>query len=196
MELIYSDNIIESYSENIIRGYGVINILLNVNEPLIIFNLDDSEYEVFKLLDDSYTMMYNTTNIIARRFVPNHDFLKIFFDCNQFYEDDEFIFIHINKEIKKIKKNQYDFTFQVWPEFIENEYIGILLTNPLTVESNGNFYKDLNSVNEIYKVQKIEHDILWLKSTSTSCCTSNKELNGFVKWKEKNKLLIDLNTFD
>lgn len=196
MELIYSDNIIESYSENIIRGYGVINILLNVNEPLIIFNLDDTEFEVFKLLDDSYTMMYNNTKLIARRFIPNHDFLKIFFDCNYFNENDEFVFIYINKELKKINKNQYDFTFQVWNEFIVNEYIGVLSTNPLTVESNGDSYKDLNSVNEIYKVQKIENDILWLKSTSTSCCSSNRELYGFVKWKEKNELLIDLNTFD
>ncbi len=37
---------------------------------------------------------------------------------------------------------------------------------------------------------------MWLKSTSTGCCDSNKDLEGFVKWKEGNMLLIDLNIFD
>ncbi|WP_163445072.1 hypothetical protein [Flavobacterium columnare] len=111
MKLIYSDSIIESYSENKINGNGVIGIFLNENEPLIIYNLDGSEYEIFKLLDDSYTMMYNNDKIIARRFVPNHDFFYTLFDCNQFNEEDEYIYIYVNNEQKKIKKNQYDFTF-------------------------------------------------------------------------------------
>ncbi|OWP86043.1 hypothetical protein BWK60_10875 [Flavobacterium covae] len=196
MKLIYSDNIIESYSENKINGDGVIDIFLNENEPLIIYNLDGSEYEIFKLLDDSYTMMYNNDKIIARRFVPNHDFFYTLFDCNQFNEEDEYIYIYVNNEQKKIKKNQYDFTFQPWSEFISNEYIGILPNNPLIVKSDDNFYKSYDSINEAFKVEKIEEDTMWLKSTSTGCCGSNKDLEGFVKWKEGNMLLIDLNIFD
>lgn len=196
MELIFSDDIIESYSESIIRGDGVINILLKKNEALTIFNLDNSEYEIFKLLEDTYTMMYNSDKIIARRFIPNHDFLKIFFDCNRFEDNDEFIFIYINNEQKKIKQCDYDFTFQPWSEFILNEYIGILPDNPLLVKSDNNFHESSDSINEVFKVEKIEDDILWLNSTSTGCCGSSKKLDGFIKWKEGDRLLIDLNIFD
>jgi hypothetical protein len=35
-----------------------------------------------------------------------------------------------------------------------------------------------------------------LNSTSTGCCSTSKKLDGFIKWKEGDRLLIDLNIFD
>jgi hypothetical protein len=196
MELIYSDKIIESYSDNIIRGKGVVELLLKINQPLIIYNLDDTEYEVFKLLSDDYVMMYNTETVVARIFVPNHDFLRIIFDCNEFNQEDEYVFIYFNEELKKIKNKDYELMYDDWNDFVKNGYVSLLPNNPLYVQKENQYIKDDDSLNEVYTVEKMDNEILWLRSTSTGCCSSNRDLYGYVKWRDRNNLLISLNVAD
>lgn len=196
MELIYADNILDSYSENIIRGDGVLKIILDEDQSLEILNLDNSDYEVFKMLKDTYTMMYNSEKIIARRFIPNHDFFKIYFDCDCVNEDHFYIQIYINGEKKKIEKNKYQYIYQTWEEFLLDEYVGLIANNLLIVKNEKGDEPLIDSINETFKVDKVEDDTLWLTSTSTGCCKSLSQIEGYLKWKKDNRLLIDLNIFD
>ena len=196
MKLIYSDEYFTSYTDDFIRSEGVIEIELITNE-LVILNLDDSIFEKFIFNLESYLIENGTSEIIARKFIPNEDFLSICFDSKSFTDDDEFILIFINKQLKKIEKAKYIVQYSNWLDYIKNEYINIKNDNLLDVNTN-NGYKPLQkSINYTYVVKEINDNILSLVSTSTGCCNCAEKIEGIVKWKDNNnKLLVDVCVID
>lgn len=195
MNLIYQDEKVSCYTDEIIRGSGVVEIQLIKNE-LTIFNLDDTVYEKITFKDDSYFLENSLSEIIARKVILAMDFLSLEFDCKKFEEDDEFVYIFINKELMKIKNSNYKLNYYEWLDYLAGCYIKILSGNLLLIQTEYGERYAHNSEDAIFRVKEIVDDKLFLKSTSTVCCAAAEELEGVVKWREGDKLLVDICVID
>ena len=192
---IYNDEQLSFYTEDIMRGSGVLEINLNSNE-FEILNLDSTTYEKFTFFDDFYIVENKIENIVARKVIFNVDFFCLIFDCELFKDDDEFVFIYINSLIKKIKKLDYVLFYSNWEDYVKNEYIKLNKNNLLKVETSDGNKSVSDSINHIYIVKKMVNDKLELKSTSTGCCKCTEDIEGTVIWRDGNKLLINICVID
>lgn len=195
MKLIYSDNYIKSYTDDLILGDGIAEIDLITNE-FVILNLDESVFEKIIFNDGEYVIQNGTSEIVARKFIPNEDFFSLSFDCNLFLEDDKFVLIHINGRLKKIEKAKYIIEYFTWIDYVKKEYVKLKRDNLLQVRTNyGNKFLE-SSINHIYSVKEMINNQLVLVSTSTGCCKCTEEIEGVVKWRDENKLLVDICVID
>ncbi|NHN28145.1 hypothetical protein FIA58_020905 [Flavobacterium jejuense] len=195
MDLIYQDNKISCYTDKEIRGNGIVNIQL-LNNKFTILNLSGSIFEEFFFKDNEYTIKNNLKEIIARKVILNLDFFSLEFDCNEIIEDEEFIYIYLNSELKKIKKSNYLINYSTWNDYVKNSYVKILKDNLLIVKTDYGEKALSDSVNHTYRVESLLGDSLFLKTTSTGCCNCTENIEGFVKWKNNTELLVDICIID
>lgn len=195
MDLIYQDNKISCYTDREIRGNGIVNIQL-LNNKFTVLNLNGTTFEEFYFNNDSYKMKNNLEKIIARKVILNQDFFSLEFDCNEIIEDEEFIYIYLNSELKKIKKSNYLTNYSTWDDYVKNSYVKILKDNLLIVKTDYGEKALIDSVNHIYEVETLLEDSLFLKTTSTGCCKRTENIEGVVKWKKNNELLVDICIID
>jgi hypothetical protein len=195
MKLIFGDEYIRSYSDNIIRGDGIIDIELLTNE-FVVFNLDGTIHEKIVFNEGMYLFENGTTEIIARKFIPNEDFFSLCFDSNAFDKDEKFGFIYFNGMLKKIELSKYIITYSNWIDYVKSEYIKLRNENLLKVKTS---YGDKileDSINHTYMVKEIINDELLLITTSTGCCKSTADIEGLVKWRNGDRLLVDICVID
>ncbi len=195
MKLVYKDSQISSFTDDFMRGDGVIEIDLKSNE-FIVLNLDGSVFERIIFDDDFYVLKNKINEIIARKFIPNQDFFSLSFDSNSFKSEDEFIFIYINGELKKIEANKYEVDYYKWIDYVKNSYVKLKPENPLKIKSSFGYQVFNDSINHVYSVKEIENDEMILMTTSTGCCKSMETFEGKVNWKIDKELLIDICVID
>lgn len=176
--LQYEDTKISIYNEYKLRGDGVVSI--SINDKLSILNEDNSLFGEIILKEESDYEINLPKKIVARSMVPVFDDFS--FDADKPKDNDEFIHIYINKEPKRIRKTQVEFSFDNWEDYLKNSFIKL---------RNCNNEKDLN----IYKVLNVMKDYIKVKSISKESCENidnYTDVTKELKWKNnENVLMID-----
>lgn len=181
--LQYQNDKISVYNEFKIRGKGVLNI--TIKDKVTILNEDDTVFGEIVLREESDYEINMPSKIVARSIVPPFDIFS--FDSEDPKENDQFLKIYINKEVKKINKNQVEFSFEKWKDYIKKSFINI---------RNCNNQKDLN----IYEVLEIKDNTIKIKSLSKESCDAidnYTDITKEIKWKNnQDVLLIDFFSCD
>ena len=178
--LEYQDTKYSVYNESKMHGKGVIS--LEINDELTILNEDNTVFGNIKSLGESEYEINLPSKIIARTFVPMFD--KFYFDANEPLKKDEFLKIYINKELKKINKNQVQYKFNKWEDFIKKEFIKLRYCNNSIASK-----KD----NNVYEVLEIVNDSMKIKSVSKKVCDAIEEYKNVtkkIKWKNNQEALM------
>lgn len=178
--LIYKNDSLIVKSEFTMRGSGVVS--LNISDKLIIYNEDESIFgEITAMGESEYDIKLPST-IIARYFVPMFD--QFYFDANEPNNNNDFIEVYINKEVKKIKKNLVDYQFETWNDYVKKSFINLRnCSNSVDAKS------DINT----YEIISINKDSVKIKSISKSSCDAIENFTNTTKsirWREDNVLLI------
>ncbi len=188
--LLFEDPGISVYTEDQIRGTSVVSFQFEINERLDIYNMDGSAFGFLVLNEDGgyYTldMPHKTT---ARRIIPEQDFAAFDFDAEPLNTDLDFLLIYVNKEKRKVKKDQLKYTYQTWPEYLRNSVISLKPCNFLEAP-DGTIIK--KSIDQYFNVIAVKGDLIEIKSTKP-CQAEDPylEMRGWVKWRAANCLLIN-----
>ncbi|MGY3213128.1 hypothetical protein [Mucilaginibacter sp. HD30] len=185
--LIYSDAGTSSYTEDKIRGVGVISFQFEVNDRLDIYNEDGSQFG-FLVYNEGYSfyMLDMPAKIIARAVVPVDDFMQFDFDAEAIGTDKDYLIIYVNKEKRKVKKASLRCTFSKWDDYLKNNKIRLKGCNRLPAAGSNN---DL-----IYEVLQLKGDQIKIKSVK-NCSGEDegfKQVEGWIKWKNADLLTVDL----
>lgn len=178
---------INFYSENTMRGKGVIQI--SVENEIQILNLDKTKYGNISLSKndlDSYDIDL-PKNTIAREVIPDSEFRIFDFDAEQPNKDSDFIIIYLNKEQRLISKKNLKYTFLNWNNYIKSAFIQIDSNTTNLSEQEKKYW---------YKVIKINTDSMLIKSISKTDCDYVEEyqdVSKWIKWKNGDCKLIKLN---
>ena len=190
--LIYEDKTFASYTEDKIRGDGVVSFNMNVNDRLTIYNEDDSVFGEIVMNED---MSYSTTNmpkkIIARNVITTNDFAAFEFDADKVTTDKDYLIIYVNQEKRRVKKTALTFTYSNWNDYIKDSIVSLKSCN-LLKDASG---KPVNAAeNQVFKVTAVKGDSIRIKS-SEDCAGDQelyKDMQGWVKWRSADALLINL----
>lgn len=189
--LVFEGETFLSYTEDRMRGQGVVSFIMNVKERLTILNEDNSNFgEVVLNEDMSYFTLTMPKKIVARRLITNSDFAAYDFDAENVNANKEYLFIYVNKVKKKVKKSDLKFTFSTWENYIKEHAIKLKDCNLLT-DAQGKI--NTKSQGLAFCVTEIKGYEIKIKSTK-DCFADNtpfQELRGKVKWKSGNVLMIN-----
>lgn len=178
--LVYEDDILTSNTDFVIHGDGVIN--LNISKEVIIYNNDNSLFGKIAFSEESESYVMDMPKVVnARYFVPLLD--QFYFDAKNPVEDDTYLHIYINSEVKKVKKNTVDFNFVTWENYLKANFVTLR-------KMNNKDQLDKNT----YKVLSIENDSISIKSVAKSECDAvevYKDVTKKIRWKNNNLLLIN-----
>lgn len=187
--LVFEGEAFASYTEDKIRGYGIVSFTMDINDRLTILNEDDSSFGEIVLNEDmTYFTLTMPKKIVARKVIPNYDFASFDFDCENVNTDKDYLIIYINKQKKKIKKTDLKYTFLTWENYIKKQFIELKECN-LIVDGNVNpKSKDL-----AFAVTEIKGDIIKIKSVKDCNGEDQRfyDIKGQVKWKSDDILLIN-----
>ena len=190
--LIYGDETFDSYTEDTMRGTGIISFLLMPNDRLTILNEDDSNFGEIVLNEDrSYFTLTMPKKVVARRLITTPDFETFEFDAENVNASKDYLFIYVNKEKKKVKKSGLNFTFYSWENYIKEQSIELKDCNLLT-DAKGK--ANPKSKGLAFKITDLKGDEIKIKSTK-DCLGEDgdyQDLKGKLKWKSGNVLLIDI----
>jgi hypothetical protein len=113
--LLYENQNFSSYIDEEKRGAGVISFMLEVNDRLDIWNLDDTKFgEIVMNEDLTYFTLNLPKKVIARKLIPENDFAAFEFDAEKPGSDAKYLFIYANKEKRKVEKKAVQFAFTAW----------------------------------------------------------------------------------
>ena len=194
--LLFEGETFSSYTEDKIRGNGIVSFTMDINDRLTILNEDDSSFGEIVLNEDmTYFTLTMPKKIVARKVIANYDFASFDFDCENVNTDKDYLLIYINKQKKKIKKTDLKYTFSTWENHIKNQVVQLKACNPI-LDAEGN----VNSKNKdlSFAVTEIKGDNIKIKSIK-DCKSEDKnfyEIKGQVKWKSNDVLLIDFAVCD
>lgn len=180
-----------SYTEDRMRGKGVISFTMDINDRLDILNGDDSNFGEIVLNEDlTFFTLTMPKKVVARKVITTYDFAAFDFDCENVDTDRDYLFIYVNKEKRKVKKTGLKYVFSTWEEYIKKQSIRLKDCN-LIADQQG--YSNPKSKNQVFKVTEIKEDEI--KITAAKDCLEDDKpfhaVNGIVKWKSGNVLLID-----
>ncbi|WP_125721796.1 hypothetical protein [Flavobacterium ustbae] len=189
--LLWQGDTFASYTEDIMRGKGVISFTMEINDRLDFLNNDDSVFGEIVLNEDlTFFTLKMPQKVIARKVIPAYDFAAFDFDCEDIGTDPDYFIIYINKEKRKIKKDGLKYTFSTWEDYIKKQHIGLKSCN-LIKDKEGAINQ--KSSNQAFVVSKINEDEIEI--TSDKNCLGEdvpfESVKGKVKWKSGNKLLIN-----
>ena len=185
--LIYSDAGTSSYTEDKMRGVGVISFQLEVNDRLDIYNEDGSPFGFLVYNEGhSFYMLDMPAKIIARAVVPVADFMQFDFDAEAIGTDKDYLIIYVNKEKRKVKKATTKCTFSKWDDYLKNNKVRLKACNRLPAAGSNN---DMT-----YEVLQLKGDQIKIKSVPD--CSGEDEgfkpVEGWIKWKNADLLTVDL----
>ena len=189
--LLFEGESFASYTENTMRGDGVVSFTMDLNDRLTILNEDETNFGEIVLNEDmTYFTLTMPKKVVARKLVTNYDFAAFDFDADNIASDKDYIFVYVNKKKKKIRKADLKFTFLTWNNYIKNHLLKLKTCN-LLKDSKGK--NNQNSTDLIFKVTAINNDEIQIKSTK-DCGEENTPFHNIeetLKWKSGNVLLID-----
>lgn len=187
--LLFEGDTFTSYTEDKIRGEGIVSFTMDINDRLTILNEDDSSFGEIVLNEDmTYFTLTMPKKIVARKVIPNYDFASFDFDCENVNADKDYLIIYINKQKKKIKKTDLKYTFSTWENYIKKQFIQLKECN-LIVDGNVN----PNSKDQAFAVTEIKGDVIKIKSVKDCNGEDTRfyDIQGQVKWKSDDVLLIN-----
>ena len=186
--LLYSEEgIFSSYTEDKIRGVGVISFQLDINDRLDIYNIDGTKFGFLVYNDDqTYYMQDMPSKIIARAIIPLADQAQFDFDAEATNTDKDYLIIYVNKEKRKVKKAGAKCTFSKWDDYLKNNKVRLKACNRLPAAGSNN---DMT-----YEVLQLKGDQIKIKSVPD--CSGEDEgfkpVEGWIKWKNADLLTVDL----
>ena len=191
--LLYSDKTITSYTENIMRGDGIVSLSLEPGNSVKLYTEDDLFFGEVQYTQDLNFILKLPDEIIARKVIFNSDFMAFEFDSSNPESNKEYIFIYLNRTRFKIKKADIDYSFFLWKDYIQYQIIQLKPNNLLHVEKNNSNEIEPHSSKHVFKVTGINENVMTLASTSSGCCSHPKHelFEGWVRWKQDNVLLIN-----
>ncbi|WP_409417018.1 hypothetical protein [Flavobacterium sp. PS2] len=180
-------NGIRFYTENKLRGKGVISI--SINQKIEIFNIDKTVFGDISLIKNDDETLYKIDlpkKVIVREIMPDQEIQVFSFDAELPETDNNFIILYINQERKLIAKKNIKYTFLSWEKYIKSSFIQ--LTSNVKDISN-------EEKNYWYQALQIKGDSMKIKSIKTSCeYTENyKDFTKWIKWKNDSCKLIKFN---
>lgn len=187
--LLFEGETFASYTEDKIRGEGIVSFTMDINDRLTILNEDDSSFGEIVLNEDmTYFTLTMPKKIVARKVITNYDFASFDFDCENVNADKDYLIIYINKQKKKIKKTDLKYTFSTWENYIKKQFIQLKECN-LIVDGNVN----PNSKDQAFTVTEIKGDVIKIKSVKDCNGEDTRfyDIQGQVKWKSDDVLLIN-----
>jgi hypothetical protein len=191
--LIYSDKTVTSYTENIMRGDGVVSLNVEPGHSVKLYTEDDLFFGEITYSQDMNFILKLPDIIIARKVIFNSDFMALEFDANNPEINNEYIFIYFNKTRFKIKKADTDFSFSIWDDYIKYQIIQLKPNNLLHIEKNNTNFIEPHSSEHVFKVVAVNENVMNLKSTDSGCCSHSKHesFEGWVRWKQDDVLLVN-----
>ncbi|MDB9954821.1 hypothetical protein OAD49_04595 [Flavobacteriaceae bacterium] len=157
------------------------------DKSLKILNLDGSDYIDIYINEDGEILKSNTDSLKIRAFFPDYNI--IIFDSKKTDNDYK---VFVNEKWKKIKSGN-NLSFVLWEDFIEQIYLGLTNQSPLYSEKNTKSKIIENYKNYYYEV--LTRDEEWLKVRCwIDCegCPQGEIIEGWIKWRKKQKLLVEL----
>lgn len=189
--LLFEGETFSSYTEDKIRGNGIVSFTMGINDRLTILNKDDSSFGEIVLNEDmTYFTLTMPKKIVARKVIANYDFASFDFDCENVNADKDYLMIYINKQKKKVKKTDLKYTFTTWENYIKKRFVQLKACN-LILDGNGNV--NPKSKDLAFEVTEIKGDVIKIKSVEDCNVEDNvfRDIKGEVKWKSDDILLID-----
>lgn len=190
--LLYSEEgVFSSYTEDKMRGIGVISFQLDINNRLDIYNVDGSKFGFLVYNDDqTYYMQDMPAKIIARAVIPIADQAQFDFDAEAINTDKDYLIIHVNKEKRKVKKADVKFTFSRWDDYLKLQEIRLKPCNMLTAAGTNQ--------EMLYQVTQVKGDEIKIRSVKN--CSGEDEgfqqVEGWIKWKKGDLLTVELTNCD
>jgi len=186
-KLLYDKDGFSSCTEDKIRGKGVVSFELNVNDRLNIYNEDDSEFGYIVLNEDqTFFTAQMPKKLVARKVIPELDFAAFDFDAEEESVSKDYLFIYANGEKKKVKKAEAKYSYHSWNEYIKQQSVALKPCNQLKNVPNGG--QDL-----VFDVKDVNGDRIKIKLSADCGGEESKysPVEGWVKWKKKDRLLVD-----
>jgi len=188
--LLYQDEGISCYTEDTIRGAGVVSFQMDLNNRLDIYDLDGGLYGDFVLNEDGdFFTLDMPQKTIARQVIPVQDFAAFDFDAEPVNADQDYILIYVNKEKKKVKKAQLKYTYNTWSQYLQNNTIQLKACNLLKAADGKIISK---SPDQLFRITAVKGDLIKIKSMKDCQIDSPyQDMQGWVKWRVAGELLID-----
>ncbi|MGY3211804.1 hypothetical protein [Mucilaginibacter sp. HD30] len=190
--LLYSqEGVFSSYTENKMRGVGVISFHLSINNRLDIYDEDGSKFGFLVYNDDqTYYMLDMPIKTIARAVIPIADQAQFDFDAEATNTDKDYFIIYVNKEKRKVKKADVKFTFSSWDDYLKLQEIRLKPCNMLPAAGTNQ--------EMLYTVTQVKGDEIKIRSVQ-NCSGEDegfKQVEGWIKWKNGDVLTVDLTNCD
>ena len=188
---IYGADDFKSYTEDQMRGQGIISFQMAKYDRLSILNMDDTSFgEIVLGQDGSYFTLTLPKRIVARRLITSFDYDNYDFDAEKVSADKDYLFIYVNKKKRKVKKADLKYTFSTWPEYVK---ANSLLLKDCNLLSDAQGKPNPKSKGLAFDVTEISGDEIKIKSTKDCLGEDGPylDLQGKVKWRSGDKLLVD-----
>jgi hypothetical protein len=180
--LEFQNKDITVFNEYIMRGDGVIE--LNLDDNIIILNEDGTEFGKIDYNGGLYNLKM-PKQIVARSFVP--DLEKFYFDAKAPKESSTFLEIYINKELKRVNKDNIKYSFSLWKEYVSKSNLKLIDCSNNTLDSN------------TYSIIEFRNDSLKVKSISKKDCDlveTYKAEQKTILWRKDTTLFVHLQQCD
>jgi hypothetical protein len=185
-ELIYENNGLSSYTEDRMRGSGVLSFQLDARDRLEILNADGSIFGEIVLNDDqTFFTIAMPRKIVARLVIPEYDLAAFDFDAEEADKDPRYLLIYVNGEQRKVRKEQAKFRYHSWDTYLRSRDITLKECNALPEAATMHF-----------KVRQVNGDKIKLQSIH-GCGEEEgqyKDLEGTINWRSGQNLLVRLST--
>lgn len=190
--LVYEEpDVFSTYTEDKMRGSGVVSFQLDLHDRLDIYYPDMSTFGFLVYNDDgNFYTSDMPAKLLARGVVPEADFAQFDFDAEAVDTDKDYLIIYANKEKLKVKKADVKYTFQTWDDYVRSQTIELKACNLLNGEAQ---YLDM-----AFDVTQVDGDRIKIKSNKDCFGSDGKytPVEGWVKWKKDGNLLIDFASCD
>ncbi|WP_456311786.1 hypothetical protein [Pseudomonas shirazensis] len=164
---------IKFYSENKLRGSGVLALIMPDNVDIL--NTDKTFYGSI-ILGNNTEEPYNIKLpkvIVAREIIPDVEHRIFSFDAEQPETDKDFLIVYLNKEKKLISKKASKYKFSSWETYIKSSFIHLTSKIENSTKEEQMYY---------YQSIKIKGDSMQIKSVSKTSCDYVEEYKNVTKW--------------
>ena len=204
---IYSQTINEKNEITLFfNSDGIIEFIAtdkNISSDIVFLNEEDSDYlkinfENNKMATDRLITNFQndslneTLDFSPFDFFPDDYILRLVLQK----QDSTYYWVYLNSDktlVKKIKKNEL-FQFLNWTDFMKTYLIDFdEIENPLRKSINGECVKFKENEHLFFQIDKIEGD--WVHISHSSICDEkmrNKKIEGWIKWKINDRMIIKI----
>ncbi len=190
--LLYSEEgVFSSYTEDKMRGVGVISFQLDINDRLGIYNVDGSKFGFLVYNDDqTYYLQDMPAKVIAKAVIPIADQAQFDFDAEATNADKDYFIVYVNKEKRKVKKADVKYIFSRWDDYLKLQEIRLKPCNMLPAAGTNQ--------EMLYQVTQVKGDEINIRSVK-NCSGEDegfKQIEGWIKWKNGDLLTVYLTSCD